>query len=60
MSKEEITSCPFCGGESFVEENHMGRGLFNIRCSLCRVHGKSSYTREGAIMSWNERYKGKK
>ncbi len=50
-------SCPFCGHDAEVREGQTHDTWF-VRCTICQCKTVTSYTKEEAVGTWNERVPG--
>ncbi len=55
IEKQELQSCPFCGGEArnYIDEDDDYQP--SICCKNCYCSIKASETKEDAIITWNTR-----
>jgi Lar family restriction alleviation protein len=50
--KEELKTCPFCGGEAMKRKSNR---VYYVFCTNCSVKTVDSITPDGAIAAWNRR-----
>ena len=54
--REEIYSCPFCGGKGLMSELECeGEKYFAVKCETCGVAGGACEDEADAINAWNHR-----
>lgn len=56
--KEELKSCPFCGGGARSDFTFVGRAeitVFYIECTDCNAEGGEFNNKSDAIKAWNTR-----
>lgn len=54
---EELSRCPFCGGEAEYNDNvthHWGLDVPGVECLSCGVRNFAN-TKEEAVSAWNRR-----
>lgn len=56
MGKEEVKTCPFCGGKK-VEICKTNDRAYWVSCLKCPAEGIPASTRRAAIQRWNKRAK---
>ena len=55
-NREEIYSCPFCGGKGLMSEiDCEGEKYFAVMCETCGLSGGACEDEAGAISAWNHR-----
>ena len=55
-NREEIYSCPFCGGKGLMSEIECeGETYFAVTCETCGMSGGACKDEAGAISAWKHR-----